>query len=128
MSSPFSIISLLELESNPEVASERLGNNFSESWFCGVRDHGIDESLVKEVMKLFVKFFELPLDNKLNYSKSNTGGARGYTPYKIETPKDGTSPDWSLFGDETLFGDYPQCPSVCYLSCPYISLHAIFWS
>ena len=97
MSSPFSTLSLQESEEDPGIFSNELGKNFSEWGFCGIKDHGIDESLVKEVMSLFVRFFELTLENKLSYRNPNTGGARGYTPYKIETPKDGTSPDLKEF-------------------------------
>ena len=97
MSSPFSILSLKDSIKDQDGFSNKLGSNFSDCGFCGLVDHGIDQMLVKEVMDVFKSFCELPNEDKLKYFKPELGGARGYTPYKTETPKDSTTPDTKEF-------------------------------
>jgi isopenicillin N synthase-like dioxygenase len=80
--------------------------------FCGIKDHSVDKALVKEVVKIFSHFFSLSEEIKKKYYDSSLGGARGYTPYKIETPKDGLSPDmkefWHVGRDLDLNHPYRQ--------------------
>ncbi len=97
MHTPFSIISLDDFKKDRESFSEELGLNFRKWGFCGVKDHGVDTKLVKEVQNIFIKFFNLSEDKKLEYYDPKLGGARGYTPFKIETPKDAHRPDLKEF-------------------------------
>ena len=46
---------------------------------------------------VFKQFFALPTDVKLKYHLKGTGGARGYTPFGIETAKDSKFPDLKEF-------------------------------
>ena len=77
--------------------SNELGSNFMQWGFCGIKDHSVDKALVKEVVEIFSHFFSLSEEAKKKYHDSSLGGARGYTPYKIETPKGGQSPDMKEF-------------------------------
>jgi isopenicillin N synthase-like dioxygenase len=44
-----------------------------------------------------VRFFALPAEVKMQYHLKGTGGARGYTPFGIETAKDSRYPDLKEF-------------------------------
>ena len=97
MSLPFSVLSLNLWEKDPEDFSFQLGNNFQNTGFCGISDHTLNKDLVDEVIEIFKDFFNLPKSKKMTYFEPNLGGARGYTPIKIETPKDGYEADVKEF-------------------------------
>ena len=97
MSSPFSVLSLKNRNQDPLGFSNELGSNFMEWGFCGIKDHKIDKLLVKEVISIFSRFFSLSDEIKNQYHNPLLGGARGYTPYQIETPKGGNDPDMKEF-------------------------------
>ena len=97
MSLPFSVLSLNLWEKDPEDFSFQLGNNFQNTGFCGISDHTLNKGLVDEVLENFKSFFSLPESKKMAYFEPNLGGARGYTPIKIETPKDGSEADVKEF-------------------------------
>ena len=97
MSLPFSVLSLDLWEKDPEEFSFRLGKNFKNTGFCGILDHTLDKDLVDEVLDIFKDFFALPKRTKMDYFEPSLGGARGYTPIKIETPKDGYEADIKEF-------------------------------
>lgn len=97
MSNPFSILSLKDKHSDLPKFSKKLEENFAEFGFCGIRDHGIDTELVEEVLQIFKTFFSLSDETKLQYHNPDIGGARGYTPFKIETPKGGSLADLKEF-------------------------------
>ena len=97
MQTPFSVLSLKGLNEDPQTFSQELGKNFRDSGFCGIKDHGIDTKLVTEVQDLMKRFFNLPEETKRSYFKPELNGARGYTPFKIETPKDANLADLKEF-------------------------------
>ena len=97
MSNPFSILSLNNKQSDLSGFSKELERNFSEFGFCGIKDHGIDNALVEEVLQIFQSFFSFSDETKLQYHNPDIGGARGYTPFKIETPKGGSLADLKEF-------------------------------
>jgi len=97
LSNPFSILSLKDKHSDLPKFSKKLEENFAEFGFCGIRDHGIDTELVEEVLQIFKTFFSLSDETKLQYHNPDIGGARGYTPFKIETPKGGSLADLKEF-------------------------------
>ena len=82
---------------DPNKFSKQLGENFRRSGFCGINDHEIDTDLVKEVQDLFIQFFSLPEETKKSYFYPELGGARGYTPFKIETAKGSKHADLKEF-------------------------------
>ena len=91
------IISLKLQMENPSSFSSDLGSAFEELGFCGITDHTIEADLINDVLMIFKSFFSLPKEKKMDYFQPNLGGARGYTPFKIETPKGGLEPDLKEF-------------------------------
>ena len=97
MKTPFSVLSLDKKNTEPNSFSKELGDSFKEWGFCGIKNHGIDIQLVSEVQELFKNFFDLPENQKKKYYLPELKGARGYTPFKIETAKDSTLADLKEF-------------------------------
>jgi isopenicillin N synthase-like dioxygenase len=64
-----------------------LGAAYREWGFAGIRDHGISQDLINSAYDVFVRFFALPEDAKKRYHIPGGGGARGYTPFGVETAK-----------------------------------------
>ena len=97
MKTPFPVLSLDDFKNEAESFSRYLGNSFHRWGFCGIQDHGIDTKLVKDTQELFHIFFGYTEEQKQTYFKSELHGARGYTPFKIETPKDANFADLKEF-------------------------------
>ena len=74
-----------------------LGAAYREWGFAGIRGHGIPQLSIDEAYDAFVRFFALPAETKAKYHLKGTGGARGYTPFGIETAKDSRYPDLKEF-------------------------------
>ncbi|HET7064937.1 MAG TPA: 2-oxoglutarate and iron-dependent oxygenase domain-containing protein [Rudaea sp.] len=74
-----------------------LGAAYREWGFAGIRGHGIAQSLIDSSYDAFARFFALPADVKMKYHLKGLGGARGYTPFGIETAKDSRYPDLKEF-------------------------------
>ena len=73
--------------SDREVFVAELGNAYREWGFAGIRGHGIPQSLIDDAYQAFTAFFALPEDTKRKYHVAGGGGARGYTPFGVETAK-----------------------------------------
>ncbi len=97
VSTPFKILSFQEKQKDKKKFSQELGESFKHWGFAGIKEHTIDKNLVKDVIFLFSEFFSLSSNIKQNYYRPDLGGARGYTPIKIETPKGGDNPDIKEF-------------------------------
>jgi isopenicillin N synthase-like dioxygenase len=74
-----------------------LGDAYREWGFAGIRGHGILPSLIERAYDAFRRFFALPAETKMKYHRAGTGGARGYTPFGIETAKDSKHADLKEF-------------------------------
>ena len=74
-----------------------LGATYREWGFCGIRGHGISYALIQGAYQSAKDFFALPDEVKRHYHLKGTGGARGYTPFGIETAKDSQYPDLKEF-------------------------------
>ena len=74
-----------------------LGAAYREWGFCGIHGHGLSAELLEGAYAAFKKFFALPIETKLQYQLKGSGGARGYTPFGIETAKDSRYPDLKEF-------------------------------
>lgn len=74
-----------------------LGAAYREWGFCGIRGHGIDQGLIDDSYRVCQAFFALPDAVKRSYHIPGGGGARGYTPFGIETAKDSKYPDLKEF-------------------------------
>ena len=97
MKKEFPIISYKLKEKDSLEFANALGSNFKSIGFCSISDHPIDSKLINDVINGFSNFFNLPADQKLKYHLEGGGGARGYTPFKIETAKDSSLPDLKEF-------------------------------
>ena len=84
-------------DKDPEKFAHLFGNSLKSIGFCGVTNHPITKDLVDDSIALFKEFFGQPAALKMKYFDKDIGGARGYTPYKIETPKDGEHADLKEF-------------------------------
>lgn len=78
---------------DPSSAADReafvaeLGAAYREWGFAGIRNHGIPQALIDQAYGVFQAFFALPEETKRKYHVPGGGGARGYTPFGIETAK-----------------------------------------
>jgi len=97
MPPPFAIISLEKQQKETELFAQELGENLLQWGFCGISEHTIDPNLIDDVMIIFKEFFALPKATKKHYFDPKLKGARGYTPTRIETPKDSNHADYKEF-------------------------------
>ena len=67
--------------------AQGLAAAYAEYGFVIIENHGIDKALIARCLECFQRFFALPVEEKLRYKIPNGGGARGYTPFGIETAK-----------------------------------------
>jgi len=74
-----------------------LGAAYRQFGFCCISGHGIPRELVDGAYQAFEQFFALPAETKMKYHVPGSGGARGYTPFKVETAKDSRFPDLKEF-------------------------------
>ena len=74
-----------------------IGAAYREFGFCCISGHGIPRELIDGSYDVFRRFFALPTETKMKYHVAGSGGARGYTPFKVETAKDSRYPDLKEF-------------------------------
>jgi isopenicillin N synthase-like dioxygenase len=60
---------------------------YEEYGFVIIQNHGIDKRIIDQCVQTFQRFFALPEAEKRRYQVPGGGGARGYTPFGIETAK-----------------------------------------
>jgi isopenicillin N synthase-like dioxygenase len=89
-------VSLLDAERDVEGFSHELGQSFERYGFAVIADHGIPTELIARAEAKAKAFFALPDEVKRAY-KVGVGGARGYTPFGIETAKGATHFDLKEF-------------------------------
>ncbi len=87
----------VSLERPLPTFSEELGESFEEYGFAVVRDHGVPQDLIARAEDKARAFFALPEAVKRQYKIEGGGGARGYTPFGIETAKGATARDLKEF-------------------------------
>ncbi len=90
-------VSLLESGRDPVAFSAELGRSFERYGFAIIADHGIPASLIARAEEKAKQFFALPEEVKRKYHIAGGGGARGYTPFGIETAKGATAFDLKEF-------------------------------
>lgn len=84
-------------DTDREAFVAELGAAYREYGFCGISGHGIPTELIDNAYQAFQQFFALPAETKLKYHVPGSGGARGYTPFKVETAKDSKYADLKEF-------------------------------
>lgn len=97
---PVSQIPTLDIrrfDSDRHAFVAELGAAYREWGFCGIRGHGIAQDLIDGAYDVFKAFFALPDEVKRGYHVKGSGGARGYTPFGVETAKDSKFPDLKEF-------------------------------
>jgi isopenicillin N synthase-like dioxygenase len=90
-------VSLTASDTDPEGFAKELGESFERFGFAIVADHGIPPDLIHRAEEKAKAFFALPEDVKRRYHIPGGGGARGYTPFGIETAKGATAYDLKEF-------------------------------
>lgn len=89
-------VSLKDADRDPAAFADRLGRSFEEYGFAILADHGIPDALIEEAEAKARAFFALPENIKRRYALGQ-GGARGYTPFGIETAKGNKAHDLKEF-------------------------------
>jgi isopenicillin N synthase-like dioxygenase len=74
-----------------------LGAAYEEWGFACFTNHGLSEELTARAYEAFKAFFALSDDVKRQYHIKGGGGARGYTPFMVETAKDAKHADLKEF-------------------------------
>jgi isopenicillin N synthase-like dioxygenase len=74
-----------------------LGAAFQRFGFISLIGHGIDATLTGPIYAAMQRLFALPEELKRRYVLHGSGGARGFTPFGIETAKDQRDPDLKEF-------------------------------
>lgn len=96
-SGPIASISLAGADTDPQGFAQALGESFECYGFAIVADHGIAAELIGRADTAARAFFALPDAVKRRYHRAGGGGARGYTPFGVETARDATRSDLKEF-------------------------------
>jgi isopenicillin N synthase-like dioxygenase len=80
-------VSLADSDRDPRGFANELGRSFEDYGFAIIADHGIPDELIQRAEENAKAFFALPDEVKRKYHIVGGGGARGYTPFGIETAK-----------------------------------------
>ena len=89
-------VSLNDADRDPDGFADRLGRSFEEYGFAVLADHGIPQALIERAEEQAKALFALPDATKRRYALGQ-GGARGYTPFGIETAKGHAAHDLKEF-------------------------------
>jgi isopenicillin N synthase-like dioxygenase len=90
-------VSLADFERDRDGFAQALGASFERYGFAVVADHGIPAELIARAEAAAKRLFALPEPVKRGYHRPGSGGARGYTPFGVETAKDATAVDLKEF-------------------------------
>ncbi|MGH8050627.1 MAG: isopenicillin N synthase family dioxygenase [Methylococcales bacterium] len=90
-------LDIRRFDTDKDAFVAELGAAYREWGFCGISGHGLSADELAKSYGVFKQFFALSNDEKLKYHLKGTGGARGYTPFGIETAKDSKYPDLKEF-------------------------------
>lgn len=83
--------------SDPAAVARSLGASLERYGFAVIAHHGLPQSLIDESLARFRRFFALPVEEKMRYHVPGSGGARGYTPFGVETAKGAVHHDLKEF-------------------------------
>ena len=90
-------VSLKDADRDPTAFAQKLGRSFEDYGFAIIADHGIPDELIQRAEEKAKAFFALPEETKRKYLIERSGGARGYTPFGIETAKGAKAHDLKEF-------------------------------
>ena len=80
-------ISMALFRTQPDAFAAALRRDFEATGFAVVRDHGLDQALIEAAYTSAKAFFALPEADKRRWHVRGQAGARGYTPFGVETAK-----------------------------------------
>ena len=80
-------LDIRRFDSDRDAFVAEIGAAYREWGFAGIRGHGIPQERIAAAYDVFERFFALPEAVKRKYHVAGSGGARGYTPYGVETAK-----------------------------------------
>jgi isopenicillin N synthase-like dioxygenase len=80
-------LDIRRFDTDREAFVAELGAAYREWGFAGIRGHGISDEQIAGAYDAFQRFFALPEEVKRKYHVPGGGGARGYTPFGVETAK-----------------------------------------
>ncbi len=83
--------------SRPKVFADALRASFARFGFAVVQDHGLDQAVVDDATEAAETFFALPETHKRRLHVAGQAGARGYTPFRVETAKGAARADLKEF-------------------------------
>ena len=90
-------ISLALFRADPDAFAAALRRDFEATGFAVIRDHGLSQDLLDRAAATAKAFFALPPEEKRRWRVPGQAGARGYTPFGIETAKGHRAPDLKEF-------------------------------
>ena len=90
-------VSMAGYDADFDAFSRAFTGSFRRTGFAIVSDHGIDQALIDRAVERAKAFFALPDEAKRRYHLPGTGGARGYTPFRVETAKGASVADLKEF-------------------------------
>jgi len=90
-------ISMGLFRADPDAFSAALRRDFEATGFAVVNDHGLSSDLLDQAAAEARAFFAQPLEEKRRWFVPGQAGARGYTPFGIETAKGCQRPDLKEF-------------------------------
>ena len=90
-------ISMALWRSDPDGFAASLRRAFEATGFAVVQDHGLDQPVIDRAAASARAFFALPDAEKRGWHVPGQAGARGYTPFGIETAKGHRQPDLKEF-------------------------------
>lgn len=91
------LLSLAAGDADPAAFAAALGQSFETHGFAIVADHGIAPATIARADAAARAAFALPDAEKRASHLPGTGGARGYTPFGVETAKDAQASDLKEF-------------------------------
>ena len=90
-------ISMALWRSDPQAFAVALRGAFEATGFAVVQDHGLDQGAIDAASASARAFFALPDPEKRRWHVAGQAGARGYTPFGVETAKGHRRPDLKEF-------------------------------
>jgi isopenicillin N synthase-like dioxygenase len=90
-------VSLADFAQDREGFAQALGHSFERYGFAVISNHGISSDLIARAEAAARALFALPEAVKRTNHIPGSGGARGYTPFGVETAKDATAVDLKEF-------------------------------
>jgi len=94
---PVQTIPSLDVNAPKARFDRELSLAFREVGFVKLRGHAIDAGVTEPAYAALQAFFAFSPEQKRRYHVPASGGARGYTPFRVEKAKDASAPDLKEF-------------------------------